>query len=865
MDDGLTRRLDAIERRLLDLERRLPIGPTPAPPEAPRDVAPMAVLPLTPIDPPADAVPREPAPAPRGPPPLPIRKWSGTFDERGYPLDVDDIVSDRPPAVTEQPAVTKQIVPTATPRPDRPTAPPRVEAFDLEQVLGLKWAGWIGAIVLVIGAALGIKYAYDQGWIGGVSDEVRCLLIAASGLGLIAAGEVVYRRVNRFSATGLYGAGVAVLFLAAYAGQAWYGLYAPATALLLMIFAAAAGIALAARADLVSVAALAVLGAGLCPAFFETHTNRPAFFPFYLLCLQAMAIGLCAWRATPKWWVLRGLALAVTTLWMLDDSAIAAGRFDSIGTMVAVVMAVVYQAELLYTTLRRSADERGGSRGGTVFSLLTTAALAAELMVRCARESADVRGYVLLALAIVAFALGRIGHRPALRRLARGFDLQGVLLLVVAVPVMLSGPAILFGWIALAAGVAGLAAMTRDRVAARAAAGVWLLAAIGTFVWADKQPGATAVWLHIGGEAVRAAVVVGAALAVVGHLAAYALHRLHPRPYREGHIDVTTGLVVDIAAVASLMAMLAEHASADFATRTGIGYGLALLAAAFVPGLETLGAVSTGLLAVMAVKWAAFDVLRPRLAPGWQPVGRPFWNAQAATGVVLAAAFGVAGWTHRRRAARFTNELGAQRVDRVWAAFFTVALIAIGFAASVEVDHAITLGRAAGGWTAWPEYTGHQLVWTMLWAGCVGLGWGTLTQTVSSEVVRRDVFRCVRGLAYVLAAKFVFVDVIGAALFGPTPVPRAVLNLQSLAAVVVIGLLLASGRDRRTRTHGGYGGLAVLAILLVCGSAEIDRYASQQADSPTWIVRQVGWSIYWATLAVLTLIVGFVVRHRPLR
>ena len=35
----------------------------------------------------------------------------------------------------------------------------------IEQAIGLKWAGWIGAVVVVIGTGYFIKFAYDQGWL----------------------------------------------------------------------------------------------------------------------------------------------------------------------------------------------------------------------------------------------------------------------------------------------------------------------------------------------------------------------------------------------------------------------------------------------------------------------------------------------------------------------------------------------------------------------------------------------------------------------------------------------------------------------------------------------------------------------------
>ena len=129
----------------------------------------------------------------------------------------------------------------------------------LEQMIGLKLAGWVGAIVLVIGAGFGIKYAYDRGWLGGVPPAVRLALIYLGGFGLIAAGEYVYRRINVISAAGLFGAGVATLFLVSYAGNAYYGLYARQTAFALMAISTIIGAAVAMRGKLVSIAVLSLL------------------------------------------------------------------------------------------------------------------------------------------------------------------------------------------------------------------------------------------------------------------------------------------------------------------------------------------------------------------------------------------------------------------------------------------------------------------------------------------------------------------------------------------------------------------------------------------------------------------------------
>src|SRR4051812_14821841 len=116
-------RLASIERRLAEIEQVVGLA-------RPADVDPLSVLPepeserdWVPV-PAVHATPQPVSPA-VSPPPLP------SLVERRKTL----------PPHLNQPALA-------------PTAPA------LEQTIGLKWAGWVGAVVLTIGAALGVKFAY---------------------------------------------------------------------------------------------------------------------------------------------------------------------------------------------------------------------------------------------------------------------------------------------------------------------------------------------------------------------------------------------------------------------------------------------------------------------------------------------------------------------------------------------------------------------------------------------------------------------------------------------------------------------------------------------------------------------------------
>jgi uncharacterized membrane protein len=171
---------------------------------------------------------------------------------------------------------------------------------NLEQAVGLKWAGWIGAIVLAIGAGLGIKFAYEQGWLGHLPVEIRLLLMSLGGFALLGAGEVVYRRVDHISAAAVFGAGVTVLFLISYAGNTYYAAYSYQTAFVFALLTTIIGSGVAIRGGLVSIAVLSQLGGQLGPIILSTGQPPGVALLGYVLMLQMVALILALWGRSPN-------------------------------------------------------------------------------------------------------------------------------------------------------------------------------------------------------------------------------------------------------------------------------------------------------------------------------------------------------------------------------------------------------------------------------------------------------------------------------------------------------------------------------------------------------------------------------------
>ena len=137
---------------------------------------------------------------------------------------------------------------------------------------------WVGTIVLVLGVAFFLKYAFDNDWI---TESMRV------GLGIVVGlGPRLQATASHGAAISAYGqvvtgGGIAALFLSIYAAFSYYGLIgqAPAFAPLVAVTAAAAWLADRQRA--VGLAAMAV-GGGFATPFLVGSGHRRAVHPVHL-------------------------------------------------------------------------------------------------------------------------------------------------------------------------------------------------------------------------------------------------------------------------------------------------------------------------------------------------------------------------------------------------------------------------------------------------------------------------------------------------------------------------------------------------------------------------------------------------------
>lgn len=167
----------------------------------------------------------------------------------------------------------------------------------------------LGALSLIVGAAVVFKYAVDSGWIGPTG---RVALGLAAGAALIAGGEVYARRGWQRFASGLVAAGDGLLFVAVYFGQQQYGVIPSGLAFSLYVVVTAAVAAQALRYDAQALAVWGLLGGYLAPALASTGDGNFVFLSSYLLVLNG---GVFAVAYARSWQPLKWIAFVATSVY----------------------------------------------------------------------------------------------------------------------------------------------------------------------------------------------------------------------------------------------------------------------------------------------------------------------------------------------------------------------------------------------------------------------------------------------------------------------------------------------------------------------------------------------------------------------
>ena len=261
----------------------------------------------------------------------------------------------------EAPAPVEAVPPPFTAAPPMPMV--AKEKASLEQRLGARAFIWVGAITLALSAVFLVRYSIEEGYL---SPEVRVILAALFGFGLIAGAEKLRSR-DDWVAQAMAAAGVAALYGALFSAVALYGMISQAAA----GGGAAALTAFAIGVSLrhgIFVAALAFVGGFASPAIIGSDApNVPVLFG-YLLAIAIGTMGVIRHRG---WWILGWGVLAGSAIW------VGAWMYGAVGGLLWVSLFLVALAALfVWATVRRLAESARPLVEATEVAALVWTALA---------------------------------------------------------------------------------------------------------------------------------------------------------------------------------------------------------------------------------------------------------------------------------------------------------------------------------------------------------------------------------------------------------------------------------------------------------------------------------------------------------
>ena len=214
-----------------------------------------------------------------------------------------------PPPIPLPP--TRPIAPP-TPAPPFAAAPAVSTARrnqNLEDQLGARIFSKVAILLLLVGTAWFLKWAFDNRWIG---PRGRILAGLVAGIAVILWSEH-FRRQKMFAFSyALKAVGSGVLYLSLWASFQVYHLVPAPVALTAMIAVTAWNALMAWSQDALLLAAYALLGGYLTPLLLSTGGDHETFLFTYLL---ALALSLVALLRSKPWSILLLAALPATTLY----------------------------------------------------------------------------------------------------------------------------------------------------------------------------------------------------------------------------------------------------------------------------------------------------------------------------------------------------------------------------------------------------------------------------------------------------------------------------------------------------------------------------------------------------------------------
>lgn len=188
--------------------------------------------------------------------------------------------------------------------------------LNFEEKIGARWFSIIGIITLVLGVAIGVKYAIDKDLI---NETTRLVLGYLAGTLILGLALIYKKKYEVFSAVLLSGA-MAIMYFTTYIGYSHYHFYNAPVAFLIMALFTAFTVFAAHVYNYEIIALIGLIGGYILPPLLSTGSGEIQYMFGFMLILN---LGVLVLAFKKYWKFVNHVAYALTWLifsgWMLSS------------------------------------------------------------------------------------------------------------------------------------------------------------------------------------------------------------------------------------------------------------------------------------------------------------------------------------------------------------------------------------------------------------------------------------------------------------------------------------------------------------------------------------------------------------------
>lgn len=322
--------------------------------------------------------------------------------------------------------------------------PPEKAARDtgsFEELVASQWLSWVGAVAVMVGAGLFLKYAINEGWLGHTG---RVALGILAGVATFVGAAFAMKKDYRVLTEGLAGAAMGILYFSLFAASDHLYNLLPVNAVYAgMILVTTAGLSFAGVFASQPTAVLAMLGGFLTPIMLSRGGGTVTALFSYILILDLGVLGLATFRSWGKLHLLNFFGTLLMWLGWL------AGGYKAADLGITVFWISVFG--ILFSLLgmwRHVIRKEISSNQDTVLMLLNPIAYFGALYVLTKAEYSQYHGLFALLVAAYYLGLGAFGYlrNPGQTQVVVTLVGVGLSFVTLAVPLQLSGHWIVIAW-----------------------------------------------------------------------------------------------------------------------------------------------------------------------------------------------------------------------------------------------------------------------------------------------------------------------------------------------------------------------------------------------------------------------------------